>query len=76
MSEHQPQDRLVVVGASEHNLKNVDLTLPRNALIGPIEFPISYRRLLENRLNRIQTGPLPKESALPHLPDLLRLSSS
>ncbi|MGA1597902.1 MAG: excinuclease ABC subunit UvrA [bacterium] len=32
MSEHQPQDRLVVVGASEHNLKNVDLTLPRNAL--------------------------------------------
>ena len=29
----QRQDRLVVTGASEHNLKNVDLELPRNQLV-------------------------------------------
>ena len=27
-----PSDEIVIVGASEHNLKNVNLTLPRNTL--------------------------------------------
>ena len=27
------QDKLVIRGAQQHNLKNVDLTLPRNRLI-------------------------------------------
>ena len=27
-----PSDDIVIVGASEHNLKNVNLTLPRNTL--------------------------------------------
>ena len=28
-----PNNRIVIKGAREHNLKNVDLTLPRNKLI-------------------------------------------
>ena len=27
-----PSDEIVIVGASEHNLKNINLTLPRNTL--------------------------------------------
>ena len=29
---NDPSDEIVIVGASEHNLKNVNLTLPRNTL--------------------------------------------
>jgi len=32
MDAPDPSDQIVIVGASEHNLKDVDLTLPRNAL--------------------------------------------
>ena len=28
-----PNDSIVIKGASEHNLKHIDLTLPRNALV-------------------------------------------
>ena len=28
-----PQDFIVIKGASEHNLKHIDLTLPRNQLV-------------------------------------------
>ncbi len=32
MSQRESAEQLIIVGAAEHNLKNVDLTLPRNAL--------------------------------------------
>ena len=32
MEAPDPPDQIVIVGASEHNLKDVNLTLPRNAL--------------------------------------------
>ena len=32
MSERESAEQLIIVGAAEHNLKNVNLTLPRNAL--------------------------------------------
>ena len=32
MEAPDPPDQIVIVGASEHNLKDVDLALPRNAL--------------------------------------------
>src|SRR5450755_3346902 len=31
--EHMSQDQIVVRGAREHNLKNVDLTIPRDKLV-------------------------------------------
>ncbi|GIT06563.1 MAG: hypothetical protein CM1200mP30_01930 [Pseudomonadota bacterium] len=32
MSREKKTDKIVVIGASEHNLKNVSLEIPRNTL--------------------------------------------
>ena len=44
-----PNNRIVIKGAREHNLKNVDLTLPRNKLIVMTGLSDVYKRQAPGR---------------------------
>ena len=48
------QDSIVIKGAREHNLKNVDITIPRDKLVVP---PVMLSGILTSSISKLLPGP-------------------